>query len=331
MLRAHGWQEREIYEALAERYRTTLGVEIPRRSGARASAREAFLYLLAFGTLASWTFGFGSLVFDLIDGWIADPLFGYSTHGNPGASMASSLAALLVSFPVFLLVSRSVAKEARQQPERMDSSIRKWLTYMALVIAAAVFVGDLITAVTYLLRGELTSRFFAKSAVVLLISGGVFFHYIGGLQRGEVPAGTRGRDRLTGWLSAIAVAMVVTLGFFQLGLPSAQRDLRADRARVRQIYRWTAEIHAYWTQHASQLPQTLDQLPSGSATDAGAPEGYEYQAKQGSRYQLCTTFAKPSERQRPPSKNWTHPAGHHCFALDAMDVPPVDTTIYSGD
>ncbi len=41
VLSAQGWPEKEIYNALADHYRWLTGVDIPRRSGAGASAREA--------------------------------------------------------------------------------------------------------------------------------------------------------------------------------------------------------------------------------------------------------------------------------------------------
>ena len=62
---------------------------------------------------------------------------------------------------------------------------RKWLTYIALLIAAAVTIGDVATFLAYYLRGELSSRFAAKVAVVavtLLISGGVFWYYLSSLR-----------------------------------------------------------------------------------------------------------------------------------------------------
>jgi hypothetical protein len=38
------------------------------------------------------------------------------------------------------------------------------------------------------LRGELTGRFVAKTSVVLLIAGGVFWYYLGSLQKGILAA-----------------------------------------------------------------------------------------------------------------------------------------------
>jgi hypothetical protein len=51
-----------------------------------------------------------------------------------------------------------------------------------------VVVGDLITFLTYLLRGEWTARFIAKDSVVFVIAGGVFWYYMGALQRGATPS-----------------------------------------------------------------------------------------------------------------------------------------------
>ena len=181
VLTERGWPEKEVYAALADQYQRLTGIEVPRRTtAASASAKEAFFYLLIFTTLATWTIGFGSLAFDLIDRWIFDPLFRGYQLSYDSYSMAWSLAALLVAFPLYLVISWVAAGEAARQPEKLDSPVRKWLTYLALVIAACVFMGDLITALNHLLRGELTARFVLKACVVLALSGGVFFYYFSG-------------------------------------------------------------------------------------------------------------------------------------------------------
>ena len=77
---------------------------------------------------------------------------------------------------------RYILGELRVHPEKNDSPVRQWLTYIALLIAAGVVVGDLIGFLRYFLRGELTGRFVAKTIVVLAISGGVFWYYLGSLE-----------------------------------------------------------------------------------------------------------------------------------------------------
>jgi Domain of unknown function (DUF5671) len=139
VLAARGWPEKEVYETLAAHYEGLTGIQIPPRASAATPAKDAFFYLLAFSTLATWTIGLGSLAFSLIDEWLADALFStaynqaYETYG-----IAAAMASILVVFPIYMLMTRTINRDARNHPEKLNSSVRKWLTYMALVIAAGV-------------------------------------------------------------------------------------------------------------------------------------------------------------------------------------------------
>ncbi|HEV2214461.1 MAG TPA: hypothetical protein VGR64_04155, partial [Terracidiphilus sp.] len=126
---------------------------------------------------------------------------------------------------------------------------------------------------------------------------------------------------------ATIVALMVILGFLQLGAPSAQRKLRADAKRLQQLSLLTNAIHNSFTSHASQLPSSLDQLSGATFTDpvTGAP--FEYHPQQGSHYQLCAVFAahSPQTDQNQPFDGdpglWNHPSGRHCFSFDAASTP----------
>jgi hypothetical protein len=204
---------------------------------------------------------------------------------------------------------------------------------MALVIAASVFTGDLIAALAYLLRGELTSRFLAKSFIVLVLSGGVFYYYFGGLRKTDDASAKLGRDKLMAALSSVVVALLLVFGFMQLGPPSAQRQLRADAARVRQLYQLSAEVKSYWDAHAAQLPTGIEQLPSRAYVDPITHAPYAYHPQQGSHYELCAFFARASDRREIASSSpspWIHPAGRHCFSLDAS-VMMQDPAMYPRD
>jgi hypothetical protein len=184
VLRGRGWSNEDVYRALADYYESRSGLKVPvyKRSG---SAKDAFLYLLGFSTLATWTIGAGSVLFALIDGWFKDPLSAanYPNYSNNYYEMANSLACVIVAFPIYVFVMRYIVRELEGHPGKLESPVRKWLTYLALLIAACVVVGDLISFLTYFLRGEITARFVAKSAVVLVLAGGVFWYYFGSLQR----------------------------------------------------------------------------------------------------------------------------------------------------
>jgi len=187
LLRGRGWPEEDVYHALADYFESTTGLTVPiyKRSG---SAKDAFFHLLAFATLSVWTLGPGSAIFTLIERCFPDPVAPRYYYSNGYYEMASALASIIIAFPIYLLVTRYILREVQAHPEKLDSPVRKWLTYLALFIAAGCVVGDLITFLTYFLRGELTARFIAKIATVLIISGGVFWYYFGGLRKSDSAA-----------------------------------------------------------------------------------------------------------------------------------------------
>ncbi len=322
ILRVHGWSEKEIYAALAQHYQHATGVDLPHRSGVRPSARDACLYLLLFSTLATWTIGFGSLAFALIDQWLPDPLFSGLRRLGDTNRTTSSMAAVLVAYPFFLLLSRVLSKETATHPEKLESPVRKWLTYMALVIAACIVMGDLITALAYLPHGEWTSRFLAKSSIVLLLAGGVSCYYFIDIRREESTSTRPGRERLAAALSMASVALIVVLGFRILGSPHVQRDLRADEQRTRQLYNVSQAVSQFWTSHHGVLPTGPDQLSIPAELDPVSHQPYDYRPKLESSYELCATFARSNDRAAGPFTLWHHPAGHHCFSLDASRMTP---------
>jgi hypothetical protein len=187
LLRGRGWPEQEVHRALADHYEAQSGLRIPiyKRSG---SAKDAFLYLVSFATLATWTYGLGSVMFELIDRWIKDSF--QQVYYGGFYQMANSLAAILVAFPVYLVVMRYITRELERHPEKQESGVRKWLTYIALFVTAALAVGDLITFLTAVLRGELSANFSLKASVVLVITGGIFWYYFGALKQRQSPLKT---------------------------------------------------------------------------------------------------------------------------------------------
>ncbi|HLW82806.1 MAG TPA: DUF5671 domain-containing protein [Candidatus Acidoferrales bacterium] len=186
LLQGRGWPKDDAYRALGDHYESRSGLRVPvyKRSG---SARDAFLYLFSFAALGTWTIGLGSLMFTLIDHWIRDPLTTSYGYGSLQDQIAGSLASLIVAFPIYLLVMFYILRRVEVHADKLESPVRKWLTYIALLIAAGVVLGDLIAFLTHFLQGELTGRFVAKDAVVFIIAGGVFWYYMGAVQKKGIP------------------------------------------------------------------------------------------------------------------------------------------------
>jgi hypothetical protein len=337
MLSARGWREKEIYSALGDHCVRTIGLDVPRSRGAGAGARDAFLYMLLFSTLAIWTTELGSLAFALINHWLPDPLYS-PFQGFELEIFSWSLAAMLIAFPIYLLTSALVAREAAADPGRLESPIRKWLTYIALLFAALICVSDLICALAFLIRGEITTRFVARALVVLVIAGAVFFHYYAGMRKSDSPdsparSPTNSRNRWAAIFASLAVLTMTGLGFLQLGPPHEQRQLRTDNQRVQQLYQLSNFIEDRWKSGNSKLPANLSQAPGYPSRyqDPITHASYEYISGEASHYQLCAAFDRPSEvnpNSQQPDR-WQHPAGRFCFQLDATQPTTFPNTNFA--
>jgi hypothetical protein len=180
LLRASGWPDRRIYRSLSGYYAEMLGAAPPSRSGRGENARDAFLYLLNFITLGFWTTALGNLLYVLISRSFVDRIRG-GYGGTLLPEIAWQLATVIVALPTFVLMNGIIARELKRRPDLFESAVRLWLTYIALVIAAVIVLGDGIWFLEAFLSGELTMRFVLDSLVLFALGGGVFGYYFAGL------------------------------------------------------------------------------------------------------------------------------------------------------
>ena len=131
--------------------------------------------------LGLWAQALGQIAFTWIDRIVPDAT--QSSYSDPYFSLAFSLARLIVAYPVYLWVMRSINRELARYREKHFSEVRKWLTYLTILVVALIGIGTLIAFLTSFLRGELTPRFVLKAAVVLVIDGGILRYYLHWLQR----------------------------------------------------------------------------------------------------------------------------------------------------
>ena len=138
-------------------------------------ARDAFLYLIMFGALYVSGFHFGALLFQFINLAYPDQL-GQSEMITLDF-MRVATAALIVAFPLFISVSYYTNRSLVLNPVQRTSSVRRWLTYITLFVAACVITGDVIVLIYTLLSGGLSIQFLLKIVVVGLIAGAIFGYY----------------------------------------------------------------------------------------------------------------------------------------------------------
>lgn len=326
LLRQNGWSDKRIYPAFGAWYEARTGRALPNGGGRIEAARDAFLYLLAFLTLGIWAIQLGALLFTAIDRTFPNPAMDFGYAAWQTASLAYEIASILVGFPLFLLVSRAIVRGAARQPERLESPVRKWLTYVALVITAGTMIGDVVTFLAYFLRGDLDSRFVLKVVTVLVIAGGIFAYYLDSLRRERVSAA---HNRWFALVAAVAVLFAVVIGFTQTGSPASQRLQAEDHRRVYDLANLARTMHGEWIGHRQDftLPPTVQSLADASATagasmfDPATGRIYEYVPLQGTAYRLCANFSRHSPSGMPG--RWRHGAGRVCFDLDATEETPL--------
>ena len=314
MLRERGWPAKEIYAILGERYAQAAGVALPEPPSRLESAREAFFHLLAFATLATWVFATGSIWFELIQSWFPDPAMDRGNEVWTIRRISWQMASVIVAFPAFVWATRNILRDLTQNPDKAESAVRRWLTNVALLLTALVFIGDLVSFVSAVLQGELTVRFVLKSLTVLVLAGAVFLYYSRGLGKSSlVPPQAWHRMFAAG--AAALTALSIGLGFWLNGSPSVLRLYAEDSRRVRDLYSIALEMQSKVEPLAA---------PVGDRTDPFTGQPYEFRLLGGTRYELCAQFraASPANRQGYPADSWQHPQGRHCFSLDTRQPAP---------
>ena len=176
-LRQAGWTIDQTRTALAAYADVQFPIPVP-KPRPYLDAREAFMYLVLFSTLYWSAFHLGSLLFDIINITFPDPATDQANmRMYTRNSMRWSISSLVVAFPVFLYMSRAIARDLAADPVKRHSKVRRWLTYLTLFLASSIIIGDVITLLYNLLGGELTVRFVLKALVVAFIAGSVFWYY----------------------------------------------------------------------------------------------------------------------------------------------------------
>ncbi len=176
-----GWRQDEVEKTLSSFAQVPFPLPVPKPKP-YLMAREAFLYLVSFISLYIWVFSFGALLFSFIDLWFPDIARGYYYGDFTGGGMRVAISSLIVAFPLYVFLMRQLQKGAKADPERRESRVRKWLSYLTLVVASSVLIGDLISVIFNLLGGELTIRFLLKALTVFVITGALFGYYLSDLQ-----------------------------------------------------------------------------------------------------------------------------------------------------
>lgn len=333
LLLSAGWKEKDIAEAVTEE---SLDLPIPLPTDA-GGARDAFFHLLTFVSLYTTVISTIILFFTYINRLFPDAALEQYPTDNTWmlTSIRWSIAAIIVSYPLFIWITRILLREMNAHTEKAVSGVRRWLTYFTLFITASALMGDVITLIFYLLEGELSVRFLLKVAVILGIAGMVFLYYFLSLRLEPQKASATGLHRKYLWGSLAIVLIAIVWGIVLTGSPMNERERKFDDRRVEDLRTIQSEVSniVYGTKATvppPQVPTPIRPVPATleevqklaifnkiSTTDPETNQPYEYITRDATHYALCATFF--AVRDLSYDIFWNHPAGYHCYEVDVTN------------
>jgi hypothetical protein len=150
------------------------------------SPKDFFMHLLAMVALYASAISFTTMLYQLVNIWIPDPLEQYYYAESSNNLIRNSLSFLIVTFPVYIATTWFLHKSYRDDSSKRNVWVRKWLSYFTLFVAALIIMFTTVALVRSLLDGQLTMRFFLQLLTIIFVAGSIFGFYIWDLKKYKI-------------------------------------------------------------------------------------------------------------------------------------------------
>jgi hypothetical protein len=308
-----GWPARQVAASLAAYVDRDFPVPVP-RPRVSLTSQEAFLFLVLFSSLYFAAFHLCSALFDVIDlAFLDNGLGDRPDYVKKGLRWSAS--ALIIAFPLFLFMAWRVGRDLDANPAKRLSSIRRWLTYLTLFLAALTLVCDLTTLVYNMLGGELTTRFLLKVLSLAVVGACVFGYYLWDLRR-EGPAVRSAVPAIMLAAAAVMVCAVAAGALSVLDSPAVAREKRRDTVLAEDLGCMQREIGTLYRKN-KVLPSNMEVAGLSCLNNPLSVSGATYVPTGAATYRLCATF-RYSARVEPYGAKG-HPAGYYCINENAAE------------
>jgi hypothetical protein len=288
-------------------------------------------FALQLGSLAALYASLGALItllFSVVTLALPDAADSYWEIESASESIRFSFAMLVIFFPAYLMLTRTVNTIRRHDEGGAYLSLTRWLIYLSLFVGGAILLGDAVAVVYSWLNGELTLRFFLKALILAVVIASAFTYYLydakGYWQTHEQ------RSIYCGAVALMVVLASLVLGFYFMESPAEVRERNIDELQLQDLRETQYRIQSHLNE-TGELPDTLAELYTINQAPE-APEGradYRYEVTE-TGFTLCAEFGQASQRddyyyprdfpftetERPQlvnSDNWEHEAGDWCF------------------
>jgi hypothetical protein len=287
VLRTADWTETEVNAALAGWMTQDTAGAVPRpiRSTAARDALFHALLFVVFGMVVGNTL---TLLFAQINIRLPEP----DEAENYGqlARLRWSMAALIVFVPVFWLLNRADRRATASDPARKHGLMRRWLSAIALLVAAITLLGDALYLIYSWLDGQITLRFLVKSVTVAVMALIVLAYF----REDDGQASLKTVMPAAGGLIGLAL-LSLGLSFLAVGGPAQGQMEQRDRWRLSDLRILTNDVAQCTGIDRTNLPETLD--PMTCARNPARLTGYAsqvvYERLSETEFSLCTEIEFP--------------------------------------
>ena len=326
---AVGWAQTDVEAAIASGLLAN-GVPAPEgdaksKQGKLASTVEVVLNLFSFILLGMIAYALITLYYQIINKYFPDPLLlRTGVSGVDTGAIHYAIASLIITFPLYVLAVRMWFKRFREDSEKIETKLTKWITYLVLLVAALTVVGDLVAALYKLLQGEISARFILEALTVLIVAGIIFRFYFLERKKIQYHADIPRKSFLAfGWATLAFVLVGIILGFVVAGSPQTERMRGFDAQRSNDL-RTLATCVGTYAANQKTLPASLDELSQNTQygycisnlLDPQTAAPYVYRIISASlkdtavpqaSFELCSDFSLDATYDVTDTNMYTHP------------------------
>ena len=176
-LESAGWSAREISDALMAYAETDFTPPVPRPRN-QLTARDTFIYLILFTALGFSSGYLIALIHSILSIALPATTDNAYVHRNATDLIRLASAVLVIAGPVYLWMTVYTRRQIAKDIGHKRSLVRKWLTYLAMFVAAMFFLGDAVFVIYTFLDGETSIRFLLKALNIAVINSAIFVFYL---------------------------------------------------------------------------------------------------------------------------------------------------------
>ena len=286
------------------------------------NAKFAFFYLLSLVALIFMTLSTGIIIFQVINKNIIDILDSYQGRYSSDA-LKFAISAIIISAPIYYAMVRQINKNLFSGLLNKEAGVRRWLSYLILLISSVVMIGWLIVTIYSFLEGELTIKFILKSLTAIAIAATVFTYYRYDVKRDNVVGS---KDKVIKFYfigSLIIVIVALVSAFVFVESPMETRNKRYDSQITGKFNQIDNAVNTY-SSNKKKLPGSLDELleearylKESDIKDNVSKKRFGYNIINENTYELCADFktsnTEDDQERYYIDKRWEHDSGYQCL------------------